>query len=374
MVGDIFNIGVYFMMQRIKALNRARNLKTKKIKNAVKLFKYRLFYRGKTQLNTQEYQSVCVFLHCQMIGDAMVTGGFINRLRQKGFDVSVVVNKKIATLFDSMMSADAVYVIDHRNVKKIASQLNEKGIDLVVDFSDFENTSVLRERTLSLMDCKHAIGFNNPASTTYDTNVITPESVHITERMRHVLSLLEIHEDLSPSLTFKGTDMEDPRRFAESQGKKLIIFNPFASMNIRSLSMAQIYSVLDYLEQLEGYMTVLFDLGAGIDLSKYHNIVLNPFPDITRSFSLVQFSDFVITVDTAVVHLCAILNIKQYCIYNNRKFNDQFENNIVWGPNSPLAVPLYTSEFIGSDNGDDVSKFDISLLINRIASDLDNRP
>ena len=358
------------MMRKIKALNRARNLKTKKIKNATRLFKYRLFYRGKTTLNASEYHSICVFLHAQMIGDALVTSGFINRLRQQGFDVSVVVNEKIATLFDSMLTADAVYVIDHKNVKTIASQLKEKGIDLVVDFSDFENTSVLREKTLSLINCKHAIGFNNPVNTTYDTNIITPESVHITERMTRVLSLLGIQENLSPLLVFKDAVMADTRHFAESLGKKLIIVNPFASMNIRSLSMSQIYSVLDYLEQLTGHITVIFDLGVEIDLSKYQHIVLNPFRDIPRSFALVQFADFVITVDTSVVHLSSILNIKQYCIYNNRKFNEKFENNIVWGPNSPLAVPFYTNEFIGSDNGDDVSKFDISLLINRIASDL----
>ena len=358
------------MIGKIRSLNKARNIKTRKLKNAIKLFKYRLFYRKKTQLNIAEYKKICLFMHSQAIGDVLVTSGFITALRNKGFDVCVVINKKIEHLFESMIPVDGKYIIDSKNIKQVTTELNKRSIDLVVDFSDFENTSAFREKTLSLINCKHAISFNHPDSTTYDTNLIYTESKHITSRMKDVLLLLGIDDECIPAVHFNNTLTTEAKNFIATLGKKVIILNPFASKAVRSLSIPQIYTVLNYLDKLEGYVTVVFDLGIKLDISSYKNTVLNPFNDIERSFALIQFADFVITVDTSIVHMASLLNIKQYCIYNNRKFNLKFENNTVWGPNSALAVQFNTNEFIGSDIGDDVSKFDISLLINRMASDI----
>ncbi|EIS2408722.1 lipopolysaccharide heptosyltransferase family protein, partial [Escherichia coli] len=156
------------------------------------------------------------------------------------------------------------------------------------------------------------------------------------------------------------------------KNKKLVIFNPYGSQNSRTLSDEQIKKVLAYLNNLKGYHTIVFNMGKQINHNGLDNVSLSPFSDAGCSFALVRHADFVITVDTAIVHLASALNIRQYCIYNNRMHEGKFENNIVWGPNSKLATQLTTSEHLRSEGGDDMHKFDIMILINAIKQDLTN--
>ncbi|MEZ2894657.1 glycosyltransferase family 9 protein [Providencia rettgeri] len=354
----------------LKAVNRARNIKTKKIKNSIKLAYFRLGYRDKTKLTPSKYKNICIFMHTQAIGDGIVTSGFIKVLRDNGYNVSVVTQKRAASLFDGIIEVDGVYVTERKTIKKTARLLNETSVDLVIDLSDFDNSSVLREKTLSLINCKHSISFNHPSKTIYDTNIITSQSEHITSRMTHVLSLLGIKDDCKPFLKFKNPMSKEPEDFVNSLGNKLIIFNPFASVESRSFSNEQIDSILGYLNQLNGYTTIVFNIGRGVNISQYDNVTLNPFKELDKSFMLVQYAKFVITVDTAIVHLASALKVKQYCIYNNRKFNNKFENNIVWGPNSELAVQITTNDYVGTELGDDMKNFDVSMLLNKIDSDI----
>lgn len=355
---------------KLRAINRARNIKTKKIKNSIKLAYYRKGYRAKTELTPSEYKNICIFMHTQAIGDGIVSSGLIRVLRNRGYSVSVVTQKRAASLFDGMIEVDNVYITDRKNITKTAKLLNDISVDLVIDLSDFDNSSVLREKTLSLINCKHAISFNHPQKTIYDTNIITSKSEHITSRMSYVLSLLGIIDDCKPVLNFQNVNTQGPKEFVDSLGKKVIIFNPFASIESRSFSNKQIDSILSYLNRLNGYVTIVFNIGRKIDVSQYENVVLNPFNDLSSSFSLVKYATTVITVDTAIVHLASTLNVRQYCIYNNRKFNNRFENNIVWGPNSASAVQLTTNDYVGTELGDDMKNFDISILINKIDLDV----
>lgn len=358
------------LLEKLRTINRARNITTKKIKNSVKLRYYRCGYRDKTKLIPKEYKNICIFMHTQAIGDGIVTSGFIMALRSRGYHVSVVTQKRASSLFEGMIEVDGIYITDRKTIEKMSKLLNDSSVDLVVDFSDFDNSSVLREKTLSLINCKHAISFNHPTKTIYDTNIITPKSEHITSRMSYVLSLLGIIDDCKPVLKFKDSMTQEPKNFVRSLEKKIIVFNPFASVENRSFSVEQIDKILNYLNQLDGYITVVFNLGKFVDISQYKNVILNPFNELAKSFSLVQYATIVITVDTAIVHLASALNIKQYCIYNNRKFNNKFENNIVWGPNSPFAVQLTTNDNLGTEMGDDIKNFDVSILFSKIDNDI----
>lgn len=78
----------------------------------------------------------------------------------------------------------------------------------------------------------------------------------------------------------------------------------------------------------------------------------------------------VISVDTAIVHLANAFNIKQYCVYNNKRNVLNQDCNIVFGANSSNAIQLTTSDNLGHAMGDPMSKFDVSILINEMRKDL----
>lgn len=356
----------------LRKLNRQRNIKTKALKKKLKIFFLKLFYRKKSTFIKNDYKNICIFMHSQAIGDAIVTSGIIKALRDNDFKVYVIIPPKISFLFIDMIKIDGFFIYQKNDFKKIRKLL-KFNIDLVIDLADFDTFSYYRLKTLSYIKPKHAISFNQPQNTIFDTNIITHKSEHITTRMISIIKFFSIDSKCQPYLTFNEHYVYDAYIFSQQikmKNEKIIIFNPFASQRNRSLSTNQINIILTYLNTLVGYKTIVFNLGNEINNRLMKSIEINPFEDAERSFALVQYADIVITVDTAVVHLASALNKRQFCIYNNRLFNSVFENNIVWGPNSNKATQLTTTQFLKTEIGDDITSFDTSILIKALRKEL----
>lgn len=367
------NRGYMNVVKKLKFLNRQRNLKTKILKYKIKSFLLSLGYRKRTSINKNEYKTVCIFMHTQAIGDGIVTSGLINELRKTGMKVYVVIPDKLSFLFPDMIFVDGVILFENESVSSIKRNIGSLLIDLVIDISDYDNAISLREETIKYLNPKHAIGFNQPKYTVFDTNVMIKESEHITRRMSRVLALLDISSNCHSSLAITDDSFKNAHDFADSfEDKKIIIFNPFAAHENRCLNVSQINCLLDYLNSLSDYITIVFDMGRGIECDKFERIKLNPFGDAGHSFALVSCADVVISVDTAIVHLASALNIKQYCIYNNRSFNGIYDNNVVWAPNSDKADVLTTNEHSGTESGDDIKKFDMNVIISLLKRDLNS--
>lgn len=358
----------------LKQLNRQRNIKTKKIKIKVKLLFLKMLYRKKTPLQPGSYKTVCIFMHMQAIGDGIVTSGIIKKLKESGLKVYVIAPPRVSFLFLDIIGVDAFFSYENNKFKELKEKLKVLKVDLVIDFSNFDNSAIVRLNTLFSLKPKHSICFNHPNMTIFDTNILDNRSVHSSERMKIVLSLLGIKNDnYTAALSFDSKKYKVVDCVANEfrrKCKRLVIFNPYGSQENRTLSDAQISKVLTYLNNLDGYHTVVFNMGRNLNFDGLENVSLSPFSDAGRSFALVHYADFVITVDTAIVHLASALNVKQYCIYNNRLHEKKFENNIMWGPNSKLATQLTTSEYLKTEDGDDMHKFDVMLLINAIEKDL----
>lgn len=360
------------IISKLRSVNRARNLKIKKIKIKIKIFMMYLLYRNKTELLNKDYKNICLFMHSQAIGDALVSSGIIHNLREAGFKVFVIIPSRISFMFANIIKADGV-VYAEKNNNKMKHKLDELKIDLVIDLSDFDASVLNRLKTLFYIKPQHAIGFNQPAKTIFDTNIITKTPEHITKRMESVLDLLDINKACKPHISFSESKLAEASLFVNSICKaddKLIIFNPFASQKNRNLSQEQINVAISFLSSLKNYKTIVFNLGKDIEVGDSNNIYLNPFNDAETSFAIVNYADIVITVDTAIVHLAAALDKRQFCIYNNRLCNGLFDNNIVWGPNNDNATLLTTNQFLNTEDGDSMALFDMSILIDAIKKEI----
>ncbi len=355
---------------KLKQLNRMKNtyLKGAKLKLKLKLFHF--FYRNRSVLSPEDYKTVCIFMHTQAIGDAIVTSGFIKSLRDSGKKVYVIVPSRILFLFEEIIKVDGCYEFNKKTLKNIAQRLNKVQVDLIVDFFDFDHAVKYRLETLFFIKTKHAITFNHPEHTIFDTNIINIENIHITNRMIYVLNLLKIkNSNYRPQLLLNESKFPEPYDFSrkiKTRYNKLIIFNPFGSHSSRNLSQDQINKIIDYLGSNTDFYTIIFNMGKNIHLGTWDNVIYCPYLDAQKSFSLICSADLVITVDTAVVHLASAFDIRQYCIYNNRMHIGKYNNNIMWSPNNNNAIQLYTSEHLGTIEGDDISKFDTKLLFNAI--------
>lgn len=363
------------IIKSIRAVNRQRNIKTKKIKIKLKLFVIKLRYRKRALLASESYKSVCIFMHTQAIGDGIVTSGFIKSLMDRGLKVYVIAPERVRFLFIDIIGVDGFIPFNKERAIDLLKEMKQYQIDLVVDFSNFDGTVMHRLKTLLSINPKYAIGFNQPRNTIFDTNIVDGGVTrgHITGRMREVLTTLGFNScDYSGFLKLDRCDFNSAHAFARTLKKDfkgLVIFNPFGSQDDRALSIPQINEVLHYLNNLNGFVTIVFNMGRSIKCAHFDNVMMTPFKDAGNCFALVGHATFVITVDTAIVHLASVLNIPQYCIYNNRLHDGIYENNVLWGPNSEVAVQLTTSEYKRTEIGDDMQKFDVSLLINAINED-----
>lgn len=359
---------------KLKKINRMRNIYLKGVKLKLKLNLFHLFYRKRSILLPNDYKTVCIFMHTQAIGDAIVTSGFIGKLKDKGLKVYVIAPKRIEFLFRKIITVDGFFGLESKNYRTINKKVKRLNIDLAIDFFDFDKGVIYRLHTLFAMKPKHSITFNHPELTIFDTNIVNNSSAHITQRMVSVLKLLEINEcDYCARLNLSKYDYPSPYELAskiKKEHKKLVIFNPYGSQKNRTLSMEQIDKTLKYLSSVNSFYTVVFNMGKDIKYDHLKNIMMSPYQDAENAFALVCSADAVITVDTAIVHLASAFNIKQYCIYNNRLHIGIYNNNIMWGPNNKKATQLCTSENIRTEAGDDLTKFDLSILFDAIDKDI----
>ncbi|MEY0980659.1 glycosyltransferase family 9 protein [Providencia alcalifaciens] len=360
-------------MKILKKINRYRNIQTKKIKLKLNLLFMNFCYR-KRDSTIAEYNNVCFFMHTQAIGDSIITSGLIERIRRSGKKVFIVGPEKIRFLFNSIIEADGFYSFNKKKIPELIIELNKLDIDLVIDTFDFDHSVLYRLKTLFLLKPKKSISFGHPKGTIFDVNIVNDNSdAHLSERMKKILEIIRLNDNsYEYSLSFLSDEFKVAHDYANTIKKtdKLVVFNPFGSHPARSLSMEQINKIIVYLNTLEGYKTVFFNLGCDFSCDDLNNVTLNPFKNAGESFALASNADIIITVDTSMVHLASAFNIKQYCIYNNRLNNGTQNNNIMFGPNNDRAVQLTTNEYLQTEDGDDVHNFDVSLLIDAINDNL----
>ncbi|MCO6524377.1 MAG: hypothetical protein J6562_05060 [Candidatus Schmidhempelia sp.] len=352
--------------QQLKYLNRQRNLKTKILKNEIKILFITLLKGNKrTPFIADNYQTILLFMHTMGLGDAIVCSGFIDNLRKHNKKVYIIAEKRISFLFNTCIPVDGVFEFDRKNHAQLKKTIKQHYFDLIIDFSDMDSTVIHRLYTLYITNYQHALSFNQNKLTIYDTNILYNENKHISDRMLYVLKLLNLPaEHYQYIIHFPQVITNKVETFIKKNDiNNLIIFNPFASEKSRSMSNQQIYSLLTELDKYDKYTTLVFDLGKDLDFSSYQHVIANPYSDFISAACLVQFADLVITVDTSIVHLATALDKGQIAIYNNRLFNNRFNNNVVWGPNSDKALQITTNKYLNTEMGDPIADLDPNLII-----------
>ncbi|OCG07693.1 hypothetical protein A9G13_05620 [Gilliamella sp. wkB178] len=368
------------LLRFIKYLNRQRNLKVKPLKIAIKLALLNHKKKIRTVLSPEKYKTVAILMNDQGIGDAIVTSYLIRTLRDKGYTVYVIVEKRIAFLFDEFIRVDGTFLYDKKkNIKYLSKQLDNLKIDVAIDLVDKGDNSVRRSQILSTIKPIHTIGFNQEQYKLYDTSIPYFEySSHISVRSIKVLDIMKIKTDVVKYYVNIPKEIEmSVQDFINKEignDKKIIIFNPYGSNEARSFSDAQIDTILFFLSQYKNYLTMVVGEQNKIGRLKVNdkqNILINPFSSFFSTVALIKLSAFVITVDTSIVHIASIYNKKMACVYNNRIIDNKFINNLVWGPNYSNAVQLFTNDNLGTGLGDQIANLDPNIILQHLKSNLE---
>lgn len=365
------------LLEFIKFLNRQRNLKVKPIKLAVKLALLNRKKKVRSPLTPKQYHSVAILMNDQGIGDAIVTSYLIKSLRENGLKAYVVVEKRIAFLFEKFISVDGVLLYDKKKgIKQFRQQLNGLSIDVAIDLVDKGHNSLRRSQIILAINPVHSIGFNQGKNRMYDTSIFYNQyTSHISIRSQKILQLLNIETDLIKYYVNIPTEAHDSvETFISSSlssGKHIIIFNPYGSNAARSFSDKQIKTILSFLSQYDNCVTIIVGEPNKIKhIEPLKNIIINPLTSFFETVALIKFATLVITVDTSIVHVSSIYDKKMLCIYNNRIIDNKFINNFVWGPNYSNALQIFTEDNLGTGLGDPIANLNASIVLEKLKEEL----
>lgn len=335
------------MLDKLRQLNRTRNLKTKKLKLRLKnkLLAAQIKNR-KEKIVLSEIKNVCVLLFNIGIGDSIIATGFVRELSKHGYNVSIFINQKTAFLFENNPYVQSIYLVEGKFSlidKKIAP------FDLLIDpYSRMDDhfryayLQVMRKLTY-----KYAIGFNIKDLNIYNENIIfTDKSIHLTDVYKRILESINIkNSNLSYEFNIPESYLEQAKDYLSHYHDKTVIsFNPFASCDVRSFTIPQINELLSKLNAIENVIIIIIGEEHKTEsLTASDKVIHNPFKSFFGASAIMCLSDIIISVETAMVHVSNALDKELISIYSSEVL-DGFESNFLFAPHYDKAVQLIAPE------------------------------
>jgi len=362
------------MFELFKRLNRYRNNKFKQTKQYIQRLQLNRQKKNRSSFEPKNYRSVLIVMCDFGIGDVIIHSFLIHELRKHNYEVSVVIDEKNKFLFDYFIEIDHIFVFDKRNIKKFIKSDKKITIDLAIDLYDESQNSLRRAKLISSFNPLHTIGFNQKKFFQYDTSINYKEyDSHITKRCCITLNLLEIKfTNVNYYLNLKESDLQKARLFINEicieKNKFIIIFNPYGSVETKSFSQEQINIIINFLSQLKNCITIIVGEQKCIsNIKELPNVFINRNPSFFVTCALVSLSDYVITVDTSIVHVASAYNIPMLAIYSNQ-YCSFFDLNKVWAPINSNFEQIFVSENGKKIKQATIAKLDVNQLLNKISS------
>ncbi|MGR5128416.1 glycosyltransferase family 9 protein [Photobacterium swingsii] len=297
----------------------------------------------------KELKEIVVVRWDAKIGDSIVSSFFFREIKKifPNVEVSVITTPEMQDMYKKDFLADNVYLSKKR---PSYSELNElaiktKNADLVIHFSKilkmkdlfflsrFKNANIAGlDDSVNLVDLKLGKGTAGEHFSYKYKKLINAYSDSYVSEEYIVPSRSDIHDRLSSQIKCD---------------KKLIAINPYGSSTVRRLSNDSVRKILNILRGNISEFKVIFicvpqdRAGLRTILDEYPHLCLDgEFGDsIYHAIEIVRLSDYVISVDTSIIHIASGLNKPLIGLYNPNLINYK-----EWSPKSEQNVTLFSLE------------------------------
>ena len=321
----------------VKQLNRQRNIKTKELKRRFKLLRASKNIKDNRdkEIDMNSVSRILFPFVDLGIGDAVCHTGIWRELKQAGYTLQIIAEERNRDLFEKMTFIDEVYIV---NLNDIPS-LPMIDTDLVIShYSWMKRKELFDVQLLQRVNYKYAINFGGWLKKPWNKTLPITNDFHITHPQRDILKVLGIASDdllYSLSVPLKH-DSFITDYLASYEYEKIVVINPFASVEERSLSPAQLEKMATLVSQQDN--AHVFIVGEARKLSALHftsdKITVCKFNSLWDAIALMEKADLVISVDTAMVHIACALNKKLIGIYYSMLLdhNSAYQGNIIFAP------------------------------------------
>ena len=284
-----------------------------------------------------------VFLrHDNKIGD-MIVSTFAYREMKKAnpnLNISVIAGPNTVSIIENNTNVDKTFVFPspHSLIKiiRIGKTLQKEKFDLYIDLD--EKVSWKTIFLLWLIKPKFALGFNREKYKSYNLNI--PFDFDLNHKIEHYKRVFEV---LNLKISDTNYDIFIPENISETvisflkslpENRKNIVINPFGASKHRWMNFEQIEKIATEFSNCN-----IIIIGLENDLKKFlmnkklHSNIFIPAIEnynIFHSFIIIKNCDFVITVDTSILHSAVAFQKPLVGLYIGTE--NKNTNMNIWGP------------------------------------------
>lgn len=304
-------------------------------------------------LNKQQKQiaakdiTSCLLIHDNnKLGDLIVLSSLYRELECRGVKLSLVTTATGKAFLSGNTRIQQFFIKKSSKIKDVLAlrkQLRQHHFDIVLD--PFETMpSFAHSLLLSGVRNSHILGFDKWYKRYY--TVYHPHDEKLTEHMCTRASEILRHFYDEPVESFDlSYDLPLPEAVehavAEFVGdSQVIIINALGAKKICRLSQEQIDAIYSRIrDRFPQYRIVFTGLPEDIQSISIPQIESLPFKEFIYTVALTKYSRYVISVDTALVHIASAYEIPTLALYPNAR-HTSYPSHLIWAPNNCNAMQV----------------------------------
>lgn len=322
--------------------------------NKIKINFLSFFFNPKKNIkvNADNIQT-CLLIHDNnKLGDLIVLSSLYRELSNRGVKLSILTSATGRAFLSGNSRIHQFYIKKSNAISDVLAlrkQLSGKSFDIVLD--PFETMpSFGHSMLLSGVSHSYVLGFDKWYQRYYtvyhphDEKLTAHMCTRASEILHHFYGDERNEFDVSYDLPLPESVEKDVLNFIGND--KVIIINALGAKKICRLSNEQISIIYSHLrEHYPEYRVIFTGLAEDIRSIALSGIESLPFNEFIYTVALTKFSQYVISVDTALVHIASAYEIPTLALYPNAR-QTTYPSHLIWAPNNCNALqvvsPTYT--------------------------------
>lgn len=315
-----------------------------------------LFYKNKHTKETTRDIQTCLLIHDNnKLGDLIVLSSLYRELTCRGVKLSILTTATGKAFLSGNTKIHQFYIKKSNtlsDVLELRRQLSRQSFDIVLD--PFETMpSFGHSLLLSGVRHSHILGFDKWYKRYYtvyhphDEKLTAHMCTRANEILCHFYGDTATQFDVSYDLPLPEEVEKEVMEYVGDT--KVIIINALGAKKICRLTQEQINHIYTRIRDQHPEFRIIFTgLAEDVQSISIPNIETLPFKEFIYTVALTKYSQYVISVDTALVHIAAAYEIPTLALYPNAR-HVTYPSYLIWAPNNCNALQVISPTFTVKD-------------------------
>lgn len=311
----------------------------------------------------------CLLVHDNnKLGDLIVLSSLYRELSQRGVKLSILTTAAGQEFLSGNSKIAHFYLKKTNKIKDVLAlrkQLSQQSFDVVLD--PFETMpSFTHSLLLSGVSRAYILGFDKWYKRYYtvyhphDEQLTAHMCTRASEILHHFYAADGVSFDTSYDLPISAAVEKEILNFIGDS--KVVIINALGAKKICRLSEDQIRTVYSRVrEKYPEYRIIFTGLAKDIQSITIPGIETLPFKSFIHTVALTKYSQYVISVDTALVHIASAYQIPTLALYPNAR-HTTYPSHLIWAPNNCNALQVVSPGFTVREIGLEVLRESVDAL------------